>query len=156
MNINLTLIGQAISFFIFVTICMKYIWPPMINALHERQKKIADGLAAAERGMHEKELAEQRASEILKEAKQQAADILSQAQRRGNELVEEAKDTAHSESERIKQLAQAELEQEINRARETLRSQVASIAVSGAERILKREVDAKAHQKMLDELVSSV
>lgn len=156
MNINLTLIGQMIAFSIFVAICMKYIWPPVVNALRERQTKIADGLAAAERGQHEQELAEERAKAALKEAKQQAAEIIAQAQKRGNEMVEEAKASARTEAERVKQAAQAEIEQELNRAKETLRGQVASIAIAGAERILKREVDAKAHKNALDELAAQI
>lgn len=156
MNPNLTLLGQAISFAIFVWFCLKFVWPPVITALRQRQATIAEGLAAAERGAQAKELAEQRAKETLKEAKQQAADIIAQAQKRGNQMVEEAKATARSEGERIKQAAQAEIEQEINRAKEALRTQVGGIAIAGAERILKREIDAKAHQKVLDELVGQI
>lgn len=156
MNPNLTLLGQAISFAIFVWFCLKFVWPPVITALRQRQTTIAEGLAAAERGAQAKELAEQRAKETLKEAKQQAADIIAQAQKRGNQMVEEAKATARSEGERIKQAAQAEIEQEINRAKESLRTQVGAIAIAGAERILKREIDAKTHQKVLDELVGQI
>lgn len=156
MNLNLTMFGQLISFSIFVWFCFKFVWPPVITALRQRQATIAEGLAAAERGAQAKDLAEQRAKETLKEAKQQAADIIAQAQKRGNQMVEEAKVAARNEGERIKQAAQSEIEQEINRAREALRMQVGSIAMAGAERILKREVDAKAHQKVLDELVGQI
>lgn len=156
MNINLTLFGQTIAFALFVLFCMKYVWPPLRDALHERQKKIADGLAAAERGEHEEELARQRATETLREAKDQASGIIDQAQRRANEIVEEAKDTARVESERIKQAAQAEIDQEITRAREHLRGQVVAIAVNGAERVLRKEVDAKAHAKVLEDLVEGL
>lgn len=156
MNLNLTLLGQTLGFALFVLFCMKYVWPPMRDALHERQKKIADGLAAAERGEHEEELARQRATETLREARDQASEIIDQAQRRANEIVEEAKDSARTESERIKQAAQAEIDQEITRAREHLRGQVVAIAVSGAERVLRKEVDSKTHAKVLDELVEGL
>jgi F-type H+-transporting ATPase subunit b len=156
MNINLTLIGQTIGFAIFVWFCMKYVWPPVTQALHDRQKKIAEGLAAAERGEHEEELARQRATESVREAKEQAAEIVDQAQRRANEIVEEAKDAARTESERIKTQAQAELDQEVTRAREHLRGQVVAIAVTGAERVLKSEIDEKAHAKVLDDLVAEL
>lgn len=156
MNINLTLIGQAIAFTIFVAITLKFIWPPVINALRERQKRIADGLAAAERGQHEQELAEERAKDLIKKAKQEAAEILAQAQKQGNQVLEEARNSAGTERDRIIESGQAELEQELNRAKQALREQVATIAVAGAARILEREVDAKAHQKLLDELASQV
>ncbi|MDR9436868.1 MAG: F0F1 ATP synthase subunit B [Thiohalophilus sp.] len=156
MNINLTLIGQTITFIVFVWFCMKFVWPPIMNALNERKKKIADGLAAAERGAHEKELAEKKAAEVLHEAKQQAQDIINQAQKRASEVVEESKETARSESERIIATAQAEIEQEVNRAREELRGQVASLAVAGAGKILKREIDAKANEDLLKDLVAQI
>ncbi len=156
MNINLTLIGQSISFFVFVFFCWKFVWPPIITALHERQKKIADGLAAAEQGAHRKQQAEEEAQKVIQEAKQQAQEIISLAQKRDTQMIEEAKETARTEGDRIKQAAQSEIEQEINRAKETLRAQVAAIAVSGAEKILQREVDASSHQAVLDELVSQV
>lgn len=156
MNINYTLIGQTIFFLIFVVFCMKYVWPPIVAVLEERKKKIADGLAAAEQGAQAQEKAEAEAADMLKEAKQQASDIISQAQKRGSEMVEEAKTTAKTEAERVKTSAQAELEQEVSRARETLRGQVATLAVTGAEKILQREIDAKAHQQVVDELVSQI
>ncbi|MDY6980286.1 F0F1 ATP synthase subunit B [Thiohalophilus sp.] len=156
MNINLTLIGQTITFIVFVWFCMKFVWPPIMNALNERKKKIADGLAAAERGAHEKELAEKKAAEVLHEAKQQAQDIINQAQKRASEIVEESKETARSEGERIIATAQAEIEQEVNRAREELRGQVASLAVAGAGKILKREIDAKANEDLLKDLVAQI
>lgn len=156
MNLNLTIFGQMFSFGLFVWFCWKFVWPPMIRALHERQVKIADGLAAAERGQQEHKLAEQRATEIMKQAKQEAADLLAQAQKRGSQLVEEAKGAARTESERIKQAAQAEIQQEMNRAKETLRTRVAELAIAGAERILQQEVDAKAHKKALAELAGQL
>lgn len=156
MNINLTLLGQTIGFALFVWFCMKLVWPPLRDALHERQKKIADGLAAAERGEHEEELARQRATEMLREAKQQASEILDQANKRANEIVEESKDTARTEAERIKQSAQTEIDQQIAQAREHLRGQVVAIALAGAEKVLEREVDKDKHSDVLDELVSGM
>lgn len=156
MNINLTLIGQSLAFAAFVWFCMKFVWPPIVGALEERKKKIADGLAAAERGHHEKEMAEQRASEILKDAKKQASEVLSHADKRGGEIVESAKMTAREEGQRIKNAAETEIQQEVNRAREELRKQVGAIALMGAERVLKAEIDAKAHNKIIDELVAQI
>jgi F-type H+-transporting ATPase subunit b len=156
MNINATLIGQAIAFLIFIGFCMKYVWPPIIQALDERKKKIADGLAAAERGKHEQELAEKRAQQVIHEAKDQANEIITQAQRRGNEIVDESKDNARTEGERILVSAQAEIKQEANRAKDELRSQVGSIAIAGAAKILSREIDDKAHTDLLEELVSRI
>jgi F-type H+-transporting ATPase subunit b len=156
MNINATLIGQMIAFAIFIAFCMKYVWPPIMQALEERKKKIADGLAAAERGRHEQELAEKRAQQVIHEAKEQANEIISQAQRRGNEIVDESKDNARVEGERILTSAKAEIEQEANRAKDELKSQVAGIALAGAGKILSREIDDKAHTDLLDELVSRI
>jgi len=156
MNINATLIGQALAFLIFIGFCMKYVWPPIMQALEERTKKIADGLAAAERGRHEQELAEKRAQQVIHEAKEQANEIISQAQRRSNEIVDESKNTARVEGERILTTAQAEIEQEANRAKDELRGQVGIIAMAGAAKILNREIDDKAHTDLLEELVSRI
>ncbi len=156
MNINATLIGQMITFAIFVWFCMKYVWPPIMAALEERKTKIADGLAAAERGKHEQELAEQRAKEVIKGAKEEAAGILAQAQKRASEIVEEAKDTARVEAERIVTAANAEIEQEVNRAKEGLRGQVVSLAVAGAGKVIDKELDASAHDALLQDLVSQI
>ena len=156
MSMNFTLLGQTIGFVLFVAFCMKYVWPPLRDALHERQKKIADGLAAAERGEHEEELAQQRATEKLREAKDQAAEIVNQAQRRSNEIVEEAKEQARTEADRIKQQAHAEVEQEATRAREQLRGEVVGLAVTGAERVLRAEIDASEHARVVDDLVESL
>ena len=156
MNINATLIGQAIAFGIFIAFCMKYVWPPIMQALEERTKKIADGLAAAERGRHEQELAEKRAQQVISEAKEQANEIISQAQRRSNEIVDESKDTARVEGERILISAQAAIEQEANKVKDELRGQVGSIALAGAAKILNREIDDKAHTDLLKELVSRI
>ena len=156
MSINLTLFGQTIAFIVFVWFCMKFIWPPIMAALNERKKKIADGLAEAERGFKQQELAEKNAEKKLHEAKQQASEILNQAQRRANEIVDEAKLVAVEEGNRIKEAAHAEVEKEMNRAKEQLRGQVSSIAVAGAERILKKEIDASSHQTILDELAAQI
>lgn len=156
MNINLTLIGQSVTFVVFVWFCMRFVWPPIMNALEERKKKIADGLAAAERGEHDKELAQKRAAETLHEAKQQAQEIINLAHKRANEIVDEAKENARAEGERILAAASAEIEQEVNRAREQLRGQVAALVVSGAGRILKKEIDASANDELLKDLVSQI
>jgi F-type H+-transporting ATPase subunit b len=156
MNINLTLIGQSITFALFVWFCMRFIWPPVMGALEARRKEIADGLAAAERGLHEQELAEKRAAKHIKEAKSQASDIITQAQKRAGEMVEEAKGDARIEAERIVTGANAEIEQEINRAREHLRQEVVSLAIAGAEKVLKREVDKEAHASTLAELATQL
>jgi F-type H+-transporting ATPase subunit b len=149
MNINATLIGQSITFFVFVWFCMKFVWPPIMNALNERKKMIADGLAAGERGKHELELASKRASENMHEAKQKAAEIIAQADKRAMQLIEEAKTAAKAEADRMIASAQASVAQETVRAKEALRGQVAELAVAGAEKILRREIDAKAHADLL-------
>lgn len=145
-----------IAFAIFIAFCMKYVWPPIMQALEERKKKIADGLAAAERGRHEQELAEKRAQQVIHEAKEQANEIVAQATKRGNQIVDESKDNARVEGERILTAAKAEIEQEANRARDELKSQVGSIALAGASKIVGREIDEKAHTDLLDELVSQI
>ncbi|MDA8224521.1 MAG: F0F1 ATP synthase subunit B [Betaproteobacteria bacterium] len=149
MNINATLIGQSITFFVFVWFCMKYIWPPIMNALHERKQQIADGLAAGERGRHELELATKRATSDMHDAKLKAGEIVAQAEKRATQVIEEAKQAARIEADRILVSAQASVDQEVVRAREALRSHVAELAVAGAERILRREVDAKVHADLL-------
>jgi len=156
MNINLTLIGQSITFMVFVWFCMKFVWPPIMNALEQRKTKIADGLAAAERGVLEKRLAQKHATETLHDAKQQAQEIINQAQKRANEIAEESKDNARGEAERIVAAANAEIEQEVNRAREQLRGQVVSLAVAGAGKVLKKEIDAKANEQLLQDLVAQL
>jgi len=156
MNINATLIGQTIAFFIFVWFVMKYIWPPIISALDERKQKIAEGLAAADRGQAEQVLAKERAASHIKEAKVEAASIIGQAEKRRSEIVEDAKVTAIEEGERLKAAAQAEIEQEIQRAKETLRVQVAAVALAGAEKIVSKEINQSVHQKTLDDLVAQI
>ena len=156
MNFNATLIGQMVTFSLLVIFTMKYVWPPLMQAMQDRQKRIADGLASAERGVHEQELAKAKSAEMLKRAKQQAADIISQAQKRANELIEQAKVDAREEGGHQIAVARAEIEHERNRAREELRGQVASIAVTAAGKVLRREVDEKAHADMLNELVTQL
>ncbi|SEM87910.1 F-type H+-transporting ATPase subunit b [Nitrosomonas marina] len=149
MNINFTLISQALAFSTFIWFTVKFVWPPLLKAIEERQKTIADGLAAGERGKHELELASQRSSEILKEAKQQAAEIIQQAEKRASEIVEESKKTAKEEGGRIISGAKAEIDHEIFSAKEALRQHAAELAIAGASKILRREVDAKAHADLL-------
>ena len=156
MNINLTLIGQMIAFICFVVFCMKYVWPPILAAMAEREQKIADGLAAADRASHDLELAQEKAVERLREAKEEAAGIVDAAGKRGNQIVEEAKDLAHAEGVRLKEAAQAEIEQEVNRAREQLRSQVASLALAGAEKVLAAEIDIQRHGELVDKLAAEL
>jgi F-type H+-transporting ATPase subunit b len=156
MNINATLVGQAIAFFLFVVFCMKYVWPPIMHALLERKKKIADGLAAAERGKHEKHLAEERAKEILRVAKEQAGEIINRAEKRANEIIDEAKGDAREEGGRLLTAARAEINQEINRAKEELRAQVVTLAVLGAGKVLEREVDATVHAELLAKLAAEI
>lgn len=156
MNFNATLIGQMITFSLLVIFTMKYVWPPIMQAMQERQKRIAEGLASAERGAREQELAKARASEMLKEAKQQAAEIIAQANKHANELIEEAKEQARTEGERQLAVAKAEIDQESTRAREQLRRQVAELAVAGAAKVLKKEINPQAHNQMLEELAAQI
>jgi len=155
-SINATLLIQIIAFVLLIWFVNKVLWGPLSKLMEERQKKIADGLSAAEKGKHELELAEQKAKDVLKDAKAQAQNVLSQAEKRGSEIVEDAKVKATEEAERIKASAQAEIEQEVSRAREQLRQEVATIAVSGAEKILGKEVNAAAHNDMLEALVKQI
>jgi F-type H+-transporting ATPase subunit b len=152
MNINATLIGQSITFIFFVWFCMKMVWPPIMNALDTRKKQIADGLAAADRGRHSLELAARQAADSMRESKAQAAEVLAQAEKRAAQMIDEAKTAAKEEGERQLAAAQATIEQETNRARESLREQVAALAVAGAEKILRREVNAATHADLLAQL----
>ena len=156
MNINATLLGQTIMFAMFVWFCMKFVWPPIMAALDARKKQIADGLAAAERGKHDLELAAKRSAEVLREAKEKAADIIALGDKRAHEIVEEAKTHAHVEGERIVTAAKAEIDQEVFRAKEQLRTQVSSVALAGAGKILGREIDAKAHNELLEKLIADI
>ncbi|HQV79400.1 MAG: F0F1 ATP synthase subunit B [Agitococcus sp.] len=156
MNINATLLGQAISFAIFVYFCMKFVWPPLTKALADRQKKIADGLNAASKAQDDLKTAQEQVAQELKAAKEQTAQLLEQANRRASQLVEEAKAQAQAESERVKAQAREQIEQESNRARDVLRAQVAALAIAGAEKILQAEVNAAAHAAMLNQLATEL
>lgn len=149
MNINFTLVSQAIAFSLFIWFTVKFIWPPLLRAIEDRQKQIADGLAAGERGKKELEFASQRSADTLKEAKQRANDVVIQAEKRAADIIEEAKIAAKEEGKKIIAGAKAEIDHEIFSAREALRQQVSSLAVQGASKILRREVDPKAHVELL-------
>ncbi|SEN09757.1 F-type H+-transporting ATPase subunit b [Nitrosospira multiformis] len=152
MNINFTLISQAMAFAIFIWFTVRFVWPPLMRAIENRQKTIAEGLAAGERGKRELELASQRSGDVVREAKQRASDIIAQAEKRAAEIVDEAKVAAREEGDRILVGAKAEVEQEVFRAKEVLRQQVADLALAGAAKILRREVDEKAHAELLTSL----
>jgi F-type H+-transporting ATPase subunit b len=156
MNINLTIIGQMISFAIFVFICMKYVWPPLTAVLAERQKKIAEGLDAADKAALDLAAAQQAAQTTLQESKTQAAELIEQANRRANQILDEAKLVAQAEGERIKAAAKAETEQEANRAKEALRAQVAALAITGAEKILGASINVNNHQELVDKLAAEL
>ena len=156
MDINLTLIGQTIAMIVFVWFCMKFIWPPILNAIEERQEQIAEGLAAAEKGQDKLVQAQAEADEIVADARKQATSILDQAHARANEIVAEGKSDGVSERERQLTAAKAEIEQEANKAREELRGQVSAIAIASAERILRREIDDKAHEDILGKLAQEL
>lgn len=156
MDLNATLFGQMLTFIVLVWFIKRFLWGPLTGLMEERKKRIADGLAAAERGRHEKELAQSRAKELLQKAKAQAAEVLAQAQKRAGEIVEESKVQAKEEGQRMISAAKAEIDQEANRAREQLRAHVAALAVAGAEKILAREIDQDAHKVLLDELAEQV
>ena len=152
MNINLTLVGQLIGFGIFIWLCVKYVWPPLVQVMEERQKKIADGLAASDRANKDLELAQERATQELREARDEAATIVDKANRRANQMVEDAKQEAREQGERMLTEAREEIEQERQQARDALRAEVASLAIAGAEKILESSVDANAHNEMLEKL----
>jgi len=155
-NVNATLIGQLIAFMFFVGFCMKYVWPPLIGAIEERQKEIADGLAASKRGEKDLELAQAKATDQLKEAKGQAADIIELAKKRGSAIVDEETQRGHSEREKIIAQGHSEIEAERNRTKEELRKQVAFLVVAGAEKILGREIDAAAQSDIVAKLVAEL
>ncbi|MDH3332801.1 MAG: F0F1 ATP synthase subunit B [Gammaproteobacteria bacterium] len=156
MDINMTLIGQTIAMIVFVWFCMKFIWPPILNALEERQQQIEEGLAAADKSQEKLVEAQAQADEIVNEARQQATGILDQAHARANEIVADGKDAGVKERERQLSAAKAEIEQEANKAREELRGQVSAIAIASAEKILKREIDGKAHDDILGKLAQEL
>lgn len=156
MNINATIIGQSLAFLIFVVFCMKFVWPPVIAALHERQKKIADGLDAATRAARDLELAHEKVGQQLREAKAQAAEIIEQAKKRGNQIVEEAVEKARIDADRVKVQAQAEIEQELNGVKDALRAQLGALAVGGAEKILGATIDQNAHAELVNKLAAEI
>ena len=149
MNLNATLFAQLVVFFILAWFTMQFVWPPIVKALDERAKKIADGLAAAERGKHDLELATKRSTDALREGKEKAAELIGNAEKRAAQLIEEAKLSAKAEADRIVAGAKAEIDQEAVRAKEQLREQVATLVVSGAEKILRREINTQAHADIL-------
>ena len=153
---NATLIGNLIAFVVFVVFCMKYVWPPIIGAIEDRQKKIADGLAASEEGEKAFEVAQVKVDAQLKDAKSQAAEIIEQAKKRGSTIVDEETQRGHSEREKIIAQGHSEIEAERNRTKEELRKQVAALAVAGAEKILEREIDAAAQSDIVAKLVAEL
>ncbi|PCI65923.1 MAG: F0F1 ATP synthase subunit B [Gammaproteobacteria bacterium] len=156
MDFNLTLIGQVVAMIAFVWFTMNYVWPHLDGAITERQEKIAEGLAAADRGQNDLELAKKSAAETMREAKDKAAELLDQAKKRHSEIVDSAKDDAITEADKIKAGARAEIEQEVHRAREELRQQVSVLAIAGAEKILQRSIDASAQADILESLVAEL
>jgi len=152
MNFNLTLFAQAATFALFIWFTVKFVWPYMLRAIEARQKTIADGLAAAEEGKRSLEQSTHRADEEMQRARGRAAEVLAQTEKRSAQLIDEARTAAKQEGSREKAAAQAEIEQEVTRAREQLRDQVAALALAGAEKILRREVDAKVHAELLDSI----
>lgn len=156
MDINATLIGQFITFSLLVWFTMKYVWPPVIKAIHEREKKIAAGLEAAERSKHELEAAEHKALSIIRDAKLQATHVIEQANLQSAQLIEEAKVQARQENRRIVEMAQGEIQREIMRAKESLKAQVAQLAVAGAEKIIQRNIDPAIHHDLLDKLAAEI
>lgn len=156
MNINLTLIGQSLTFLVFVFFCMKFVWPALLGVMQEREQRIAQGLENADKADKDLELAKKNAVEQMGEAKQQAASIVEQANKRAAQIVDEAKEAATAEADRIKAQAQAEIERQVSQAREELRSKVSELAVVGAEKILGASVDASAHNAMLDKLAAEL
>ncbi len=156
MNINLTLIAQLVSFALFVWFTMKFVWPPLVQAMEERKTKIADGLAAAERGVQEQETAKLQADQVITEAKQKAADIKANAEKQASIIIEDAKNKGEEEGARQIALAHAEIEQETNRAREELRGKVAELAIVGAEKILRKEINLEAHKEIVDSVSNGI
>ena len=156
MDINVTLIGQMITFLIFVALTMKFIWPPISKSLQERRQKIADGLAAAERGKHELEVAHHKAKEVIREAKAQASVIVEQANHRSHTIEEEARQEARSIIEKMKKAAEKEVQIEYVRAQDELRTKVAELAMMGAEKLLRKNIDKAANQAILDDLVKEI
>ena len=156
MNITMTLFAQSLTFLVFVWFCRRFIWPPLIHAMRERQKTIADGIAAAERATRDLALAKEGGAEHLRQAKEEARQIIEQARARTVIMIEEAKNDARAEGERQKEAARAEIDQDVNRAKERLRAQVAALALSGAEKILQASIDRSRHAELLDKLAAEL
>jgi F-type H+-transporting ATPase subunit b len=156
MNINATLFGQAVVFAVLIWFTVKFIWPPLLQAIEDRQKKIADGLAAAERGQKELQQSHGDAAEIVNEAREKALKIVDQASRRSNEIIDEARATAITEGQRLVGDARQEVQLEQARARDALRKDVARLAVAGASRLLEREIDPKAHADLIEKLATEI
>lgn len=156
MEFNATLLGEVISFAILIWFCVQFIWPHILNAIEERQKKIAEGLAAAERARAELKDADARVADEIKKARQQAAEIIDKAQQQANQILDKAREDAIAELNRQKAAAQAEIDSMAQRARESLREQVGALAVKGAEKIIQREIDARAHKALLDQLAAEI
>jgi F-type H+-transporting ATPase subunit b len=156
MEIVLSLVAQAFAFAALIWFTVKFVWPPLLNAIETRQKEIADGLAAASEGRSALEVAAKKSEVTLNEAKQKASEIIGQAEKRATQIVEEAKGNAKVEGERILTGAKAEIDQEVNRAKEGLRAQVSALAIAGAEKILRKEIDGKAHSEMLSKLAAEL
>ena len=156
MNFTATLLAQILTFAVLVWFVQRFLWGPLTNMLEERKKRIAEGLAAAERGQHEQELGQKRATEIMQHAKSDAAEIVNQAQKRAAEIIDQAKQDARSEGQRLIAAAQAEIEQESNRAREQLREKVGELAVAAAEKILQKEINAAAHKNIVDSFARQI
>lgn len=156
MNLNFTLVAQALVFFSLIWVTAIFIWPRLMGAIETRQKQIADGLAAGERGKQELEMASRRAEDSIAQARARAAEILAQAEKRVTQMIEEAKLSAKTEGDRLVAGAKAEIEQEVSRARESLRDQVAALAVAGAEKILRREVNPTTHADLLAQLKTEI
>jgi F-type H+-transporting ATPase subunit b len=156
MNFNLTLIAQALAFALFIWFTVKFVWPPLMRAIEQRQKQIADGLAAGERGKQSLEASAKQIEADMKAARERAGEVIAQAGKRGSQLIEEAKNAAREEGNREKAAAKAEIEQQVAHAKEMLREQVAALAVAGAEKILHREVNAQTHAALLEQLKKEI
>jgi len=156
MNLNATIIGQSIAFFVFVWFCMKYVWPPITAILEERQRKIADGLEAAERAQRDLNLAQNKAADELRDAKRQGAELIELANKRANQIIDDAKEKAREEGQRLIAGAKAEIDLELQRAKEALRAQVAAIAIAGAEKILESSIDQAANEELVKKLATEL
>ena len=156
MNPNITLLGQMLSFAILIWFTVKFIWPPLMQAIEERQQKIAEGLAAADRSQKDLAQAQDKVNEALKDARTKANEIIEQAHARANQIIDQAKNDAIAEANRQKALAESEIAAAANRAKEDLRKQVSALAVIGAEKLLRREIDANAHKALIDDLAAQL